>query len=112
MGTIFRLPIIETSSLTGMLRQLRARDIHCVAAHPHISNRIITQANLAADCCIVLGSEGYGLSPEALALCDDAVAIPMAAEIDSLNVVSAGAIFLYEANRQRKMSGSTPTKIV
>ena len=111
MGTIFRLPILETASLTDVLRQLRARKFHCVAAHPHVSNRVITQANLAGDSCIVLGSEGYGLSPEVLALCDDAVAVPMAPEIDSLNVVSAGAIFLYEANRQRNLAGLAPAKI-
>ena len=38
--------------------------------------------------------------------CDEAVAIPMANEVNSLNVANAGAVFLYEATRQRgKMSG-------
>ena len=32
----------------------------------------------------------------------NAVAIPMANEVDSLNVGAAAAVFLYEANRQRK----------
>jgi tRNA G18 (ribose-2'-O)-methylase SpoU len=49
----------------------------------------------------VLGSEGYGISPEVLAACDQAVAIPMARGVDSLNVVNAAAVFLYEVARQR-----------
>jgi tRNA G18 (ribose-2'-O)-methylase SpoU len=35
------------------------------------------------------------------ALCDEHVAIPMPATVDSLNVGSAAAVFLYEVNRQR-----------
>jgi tRNA G18 (ribose-2'-O)-methylase SpoU len=33
--------------------------------------------------------------------CDEAVAIPMAQYVDSLNVGNATAVFLYEACRQR-----------
>jgi TrmH family RNA methyltransferase len=49
----------------------------------------------------VLGSEAHGISPDVLAACDEAVAIPMANEVDSLNVANAAAVFLFEARRQR-----------
>jgi tRNA G18 (ribose-2'-O)-methylase SpoU len=49
----------------------------------------------------VLGSEGNGLSPAVLEVCDEAAAIPMPPTVDSLNVGSAAAIFFYEAKRQR-----------
>ena len=88
-------------TLLNTLQHLRDRGIHCVAAHAHAKGRTLSQASLASDCCIIFGSEGYGLSEPVLALCDDAVAIPMPAAIDSLNVSAAAAIFLYEANRQR-----------
>jgi tRNA G18 (ribose-2'-O)-methylase SpoU len=101
MGTIFQMPIVETTSLIQALRDLRERGIRCIAAHPHVSGRTLAQANLAGDCCIVFGSEGYGLSPAVLAGCDEAAAIPMPETVDSLNVGSAAAVFLYEANRQR-----------
>jgi tRNA G18 (ribose-2'-O)-methylase SpoU len=39
-----------------------------------------------------------------LAACDEAVAVPMANGVDSLNVGAAAAVFLYEANRQRGKS--------
>jgi tRNA G18 (ribose-2'-O)-methylase SpoU len=102
MGTIFRLPIVETAVLTRALVELRSRGIRVVAAHPHANQRAITQAELAGDCCLVFGSEGTGLSAEVLAACDEAVAIPMPAAVDSLNVASAAAVFLYEATRRRK----------
>ncbi|MGA3246220.1 MAG: TrmH family RNA methyltransferase, partial [Bacteroidota bacterium] len=53
------------------------------------------------DCCIVFGSEGEGINSAVLAACDDLVAIPMHKGVDSLNVASASAVFLYEVQRQR-----------
>jgi TrmH family RNA methyltransferase len=61
----------------------------------------LSLADFTGDCCIVFGSEGYGLTPNVLAACDEAIAVPMPATVDSLNVGSAAAVFLYEASRQR-----------
>ncbi len=103
MGAIFQLPIVETASLTQALRDLRERGIRCIAAHPHVGwAGLSREANFAGDCCLVFGSEGYGISPAVLAACDEAAAIPMPPTVDSLNVGSAAAVFLYEANRQRR----------
>jgi tRNA G18 (ribose-2'-O)-methylase SpoU len=101
MGAIFQMPVVETTSLLRSLSDLRTRGIHLVAAHPHASGRTLSQACLERDCCLVFGSEGYGISPAVLEVCDEAVAIPMPPTVDSLNVGSAAAVFLYEANRQR-----------
>jgi tRNA G18 (ribose-2'-O)-methylase SpoU len=102
MGTIFQMPIVETTSLVQTLRGLRERGIRCIAAHPHVAGRTLSQASFAGDCCVVFGSEGHGISPAVLAACDEAAAIPMPESVDSLNVGSAAAVFLYEANRQRR----------
>ena len=101
MGTIFEMPVVETTSLPEAVRDLQKNGIRCIAAHPHVSGRTLSQADFSGDCCIVFGSEGLGISAEVLKACDDAVAIPMAEKVDSLNVGSAAAVFLYEANRQR-----------
>jgi tRNA G18 (ribose-2'-O)-methylase SpoU len=101
MGTVFRLPIVESDNLIALLNQLRARRIRCLAAHPHHAARTLSEANLASDCCLVFGSEGQGISPAVLAACDETVAIPMPPTVDSLNVGCAAAAFLYEAARQR-----------
>jgi tRNA G18 (ribose-2'-O)-methylase SpoU len=101
MGAIFHVPVVETASLSQALGNLRARGVRCIAAHPHATGRTLSEVSLTGDCCIVFGSEGYGLSPAVLEACDEAAAIPMPAMVDSLNVSSAAAVFLYEANRQR-----------
>jgi tRNA G18 (ribose-2'-O)-methylase SpoU len=75
--------------------------IHVVAAHPHTDQKVLHQSSFGEDCCIIFGSEGEGVSADVLAACDESVAIPMNKGVDSLNVASASAIFLYEILRQR-----------
>jgi tRNA G18 (ribose-2'-O)-methylase SpoU len=101
MGTVFDLPIVETPDLVACLSSLKKRGVRCIAAHPHVEGRTLSEADFTKDCCIIFGSEGHGITRSVLELCDDAVAIPMPPTVDSLNVGSAAAIFLYEANRQR-----------
>jgi tRNA G18 (ribose-2'-O)-methylase SpoU len=117
MGTVFKLPVVDLAnerpnrwrkpSATGgmtlvqALGELRQHGMRCIAAHPHAEGRTLMRADFTGDCCILFGAEGEGISPEALAACDEAVAIPMPPEVDSLNVGAAAAVFLYEANRQR-----------
>ena len=105
MGAIFSLPVLEVPGLADTLARLRAGGVRCIAAHPHSDGRTLTQADFTRDCCIVLGSEGQGINPAVLAACDEAVAIPMPPDVDSLNVGSASAVFLYEAARQRQRMG-------
>jgi tRNA G18 (ribose-2'-O)-methylase SpoU len=45
---------------------------------------------------LVLGNEGWGLPADLVAACDAAVAVPMAGNVDSLNVGAAGAILMWE----------------
>lgn len=101
MGTIFQLPVVETKNLVTALRELRAHGIRCIAAHPRADDRRLSDADFSADCCLLFGSEGSGISPAALEACDEHVAIRMPPAVDSLNVGAAAAVFLYEASRQR-----------
>jgi len=101
MGAIFSLPVIEPPNLIETLHKLRELGVKLYAAHPHATYRKIWDVDFTVDCCIVFGSEGYGLSDAVLAACQEAVAIPMQHGFDSLNVNNAVAVFLYEALRQR-----------
>lgn len=106
MGTIFQLPIIESKNLAALIVELKRSGIRCIAAHAHTDQRVLDEADLQKDCCIIFGSEGNGISPAVLAESDESVAIPMPPDVDSLNVASAAAVFLYEANRQRNIRRS------
>ena len=48
-----------------------------------------------------IGGEGPGLPDELVARCDARVTIPMAPQVESLNVAVAGALLIYAARRQR-----------
>ncbi|MBL9128190.1 MAG: RNA methyltransferase [Verrucomicrobiales bacterium] len=106
MGAIFRMPVVEVTRLPLALAELRRVGIRCVAAHPHDDRRVLPESMLTGDCCIVLGSEGEGLTPEVRDACDECVAVPMHSGVDSLNVGAAGAVFFYEVWRQRFRLGS------
>jgi 23S rRNA (guanosine2251-2'-O)-methyltransferase len=51
--------------------------------------------------CLVIGSEGQGISRLVRENCDFILNIPMAGQVNSLNASAAAAILLYEIVRQR-----------
>jgi tRNA G18 (ribose-2'-O)-methylase SpoU len=101
MGTIFRVPVLEADDLPAVLTQLRHHGVSVVAAHPHADQTRLSQVDLRGDVCFVFGNEHGGVTPAVLVACSLHAAIPMAAEVDSLNVANASATFFYEAARQR-----------
>ena len=54
--------------------------------------RLLAEERLA----IVLGTEGDGLAACTIAACDYTVRIPMAHEVDSLNVAAASAVAFWQ----------------
>ncbi|MFZ1977612.1 MAG: RNA methyltransferase [Bacteroidota bacterium] len=103
MGSVFTLPIVHCRNLMETLQTLRTQyGISVLAAHPHAEKHTLSTTDCTKDLCIVLGSEGNGISSCILAVCDRAVAVPMHGSVDSLNVASACAVFLYEVIRQRQ----------
>ena len=102
MGAVFCLPVVETHCLAAALSELSRLGVRGVAAHPHAGGAFLGETSLEGDCCLVFGSEGHGLSDSVLAACQAHVAIPMAPAVDSLNVASAVAVFLFEIDRQRR----------
>ena len=59
---------------------------------------------------IILGQEKHGVTEAAIALSDQDIAVPMVGMVQSLNVSVAAALILYEAQRQRQISGMYATQ--
>ena len=101
MGSIFEQPVVHVDNLVEKLTTLRAQGVRVLAAHPRPGAKKLTAVDLRGDCCLVFGAEGPGLTTPVLAACDDMVEIPMPSHMNSLNVATCAAVFLYEAMRQR-----------
>jgi tRNA G18 (ribose-2'-O)-methylase SpoU len=101
MGAIFKVPVCIVGALQRALKELKTKfGTRLVAADPS-GALSIEEANLRGNLCLVLGSEGGGISDEVLEMCIDRISVPMTDTTDSLNVATASGIFLFEARRQR-----------
>ncbi len=99
LGTIFTLPVCETSS-DELLSWLRKKNISIVAAR--VDGTVpYTEIDYRRPMAVVLGSEAAGLSPAWIAPDITAVRLPMLGVADSLNVSATAAVIFYEALRQR-----------
>ncbi len=108
MGTVFTLPVLHTRHLAGVLLELReAHGFTVVGAALDPGAVPLARTPLAGDVCVVFGNEGSGISQEVAAACSVKSIIPMLNGTDSLNVASASAVVLYEAQRQRAHGGSS-----
>ena len=98
-GSIFECPIIRCDSLVAGLASLQAAGFSCVGLDGSAESSLFTRAAGHRE-VFVLGSESMGLSDDVLGLLDERVCIPMAGDIDSLNVaVAAGLVSFHAAGR-------------
>lgn len=100
-GQWFRLPMQMSTRLNDDLKSFQRQGIQIIATLP-TATQTYWQVDFTQPSVILLGNEGAGLSPEAVALADTAVQIPLAPGVESLNVGIAAALLLYEARRQHQ----------
>ncbi len=91
--------------VTSGLSELKAAGFRLYAAHFDDAAVDFRSVDLTQPSAIVLGTEKFGVSPQALAHCDQSLVIPMMGMTQSLNVSVAAAVILYEAQRQRAQCG-------
>ena len=99
VGEWFRLPISVTHNLGEIVQEHRQNQIQVIATVP-TATKTYWELDFQCPSLILLGNEGAGLSSELIALADEQVTIPVANEVESLNVAIANALLLYEAMRQ------------
>ncbi len=97
MGAVFRLPVYECA-LPELAERLRARGVPLYAAALGEDTVDVRDVCLARS-AVVIGSEGRGVSDEALSLCAGRLKIPMRARCESLNAAAAAAVLLWEMYR-------------
>ena len=97
-GSIFRLPFLRISS-AELIPLLRARGVRLLATCSH-QGTPLPQVAWTLPLAIFIGNEGAGLSRELTRQMDETLAIPQAAQVESLNAGVAASIVLYEAARK------------
>lgn len=99
------LPVHKHKTLDAALAHLRERGFRVLAAHPSPAAVPFREVDYTLPTALLLGNEDNGLTPAALEKADGLVAIPMEGMGTSLNVSVAAALFLFEAQRQRRAAG-------
>jgi len=102
MGAALSIPFARIDPWPDALRLLRDDAVRVVGLTPAEGTPTLAETiDSFKDrrVAFVVGHEGEGLTREAMEACDLLVRIPMATDVDSLNVATASAIALYEVAR-------------
>ena len=100
-GAVEHLPVAVVKNLARYLGEIKSQQLWAWAADGK-AEKTMWQADLSGGVALVFGAEGKGLRPLVRRACDEAVAIPLSGQVESLNVSVAAALLLYEARRQRR----------
>ena len=104
-GAVEHLLVARVENLADELTALRLRGIRVVGAEAEAAQDH-RSADLRGPICLVIGSEGKGLSPAIRRRIDLYVRIPMVGRVASLNASVAGSILLFEVLGQRPKSAA------
>jgi TrmH family RNA methyltransferase len=101
MGSAFRLPVLTQLTSESLMALKAEHQLQLVAAAGE-GDLDYTDYDWSQPTLLILGNEGRGVNPDIMQQCDALLRIPMAPQVESLNVATAGAVMLFEAARQRR----------
>ncbi len=98
-GQWFRVPVATNQNLLELARRYQQQGVQIIATTSKAS-KTYWEIDFTQPSLILFGNEGAGLSQELIDLADEQAIIPLANNVESLNVAVATALLLYEAKRQ------------
>lgn len=99
-GAVSYVKIARVKNINDEIRKLKKQNIWVFGAEA--GGQDLYNIDLKGDICVVMGSEGFGVSQLTKKLCDGIISLPMFGKVNSLNVSTATSAIIYEAIRQRK----------
>ena len=93
-GALNHVNIIQVTNLVNAINYLKDNGFFIYGAEADGVN--YKEVDYSTKRCLVMGSEGKGISPVVRKNCDLIVSLPMKGHVNSLNVSVATAIFIYE----------------
>ncbi len=100
-GAVEHLALFQVTNLVRAIEAIKAAGVWVHGAALTTDSQNIYQADLTGPVAIVMGNEGKGLRHLVQQSCDHLIHIPMAGEVQSLNVSVATGVSLFEVVRQR-----------
>ncbi len=101
-GALHRVNVCREDNLKTTIHFLKESGLR-VAAVTEKESSNYWEVDLSGPLALILGAEDTGISEEYLKLADVRIGMPMAGEIQSLNVSVAAGIACYEVVRQRNL---------
>ena len=96
------LPVYRVTNLARTLAWIKAEGVWLSGAAGEAQKDVFS-AELTGSVAIVMGAEGKGLRQLTKQQCDQLVKIPMANDVESLNVSVAAGVILFEVVRQNQI---------
>ena len=100
-GAVEHAAVAVVPNLARYLADVKGPALWAWAAAATPDAQPMWEADLGGGVALVFGAEGRGIRPLVRRMCDGALTIPLAGNVESLNVSVAAAVLLYEARRQR-----------
>ncbi|RLK53028.1 TrmH family RNA methyltransferase [Microbacterium telephonicum] len=95
-GSLFHVPVAVAGELTGTVERAHQAGMQVVAADVGGEDFLAQRSTLAGPTAWLFGNEARGLEPEALALVDVSLRLPIYGRAESLNLATAASVCLYE----------------
>ena len=98
MGTIFKVPCVESSNLAETLKRLKNEGFQIISADA--SGTPVDVLKCDVPFVLVIGGEAFGITESIREITSDFVSIPMKEKVESLNASVAGGILIYDIMRR------------
>ncbi len=99
-GALHKVTVCREINFMRSIENIKNSGLQLVAITEKATKEI-SEINFSLPTAIIMGSEGSGIDPELLKICDDSAKIKMTGEIQSLNVSVAAGIVFYEKSKMR-----------
>ncbi len=96
MGSLLRLPIYETDSLSAFFGMLKERGMTTFAAVLLDDAESLLTTDFSGGVVCAVGNEGSGLKPQTIDAAIKKIRIPMKGTTESLNAAAAAAVIMWE----------------
>lgn len=99
MGSVFRMPVVLTDSLSEKIKEYNEIGIPTYASVVSGTATDIIKTDFSQGALVVIGNEGNGVSEEVQNACSGKITIVMKGRAESLNAAQASSIIMWEMTK-------------